>query len=141
MTDLRRVDWKNREYLAGFGALRDGHAELREYSDEVGGLHDTTTWDLLSVTFGDLTEDGRPEALVLVREQYDAPNGRSSSRINVYVFRLVGGEVEQLGDSLSVAEATRGDLLRGRLTLEEPGGCRAYELQGRAWVPQRTGRC
>lgn len=83
---FRSVDWGNREYIPGLVYLEDGLGEMREYSDEYGGMHDTTAWRLLGVAYGDLDADGSPEAAVLISEDWYAPNGGSSGRRWLFVY-------------------------------------------------------
>lgn len=92
--DLRAVDWKNHAFpFGGPDALRDGHAEYREYA-ALGGPHDTNTWALRDVLHGDLDGDGCDEAVAVIRATYAAPNGSSRAWVEAWVWRgTPSGEV------------------------------------------------
>jgi len=122
--------------VVGLVYLKDGHGDLHEYSEELGGMHDTTLWDLVSVAFGDWDGDGQDEAIVLIRETYSAPEGPGSVRVIAYVYRELNAEVVQIGDALRLAQVKSAAIQRGYLTLSGPEGCAVYRLKAEDWVRQ-----
>ncbi|MCA9645373.1 MAG: hypothetical protein KC492_31995, partial [Myxococcales bacterium] len=85
---LEDVDWKNYTYIPGLCTLRDGYSEYREYSEDFGGLHDTTIWKFVSAATGS-SATGTQVAIVLVSEEYSPPNGPGSKRTRVFVYQLI----------------------------------------------------
>ena len=129
---LRDVDWKNIDMVPGLDHLRDGFGELREYSDEPGGLHDTTSWRFVSVSFGDFDNDGSDEAALLVEESYSPPNGAGSSTHKLYLFTEKNGKRTRLG-SIYEAESIKGVVIAdGALQVHTPEGCVVLELDDEA---------
>lgn len=130
---LRDVDWQNFTYIPGLATLRDGYSEYREYSEEFGGLHDTTIWKLVTVALGDWGRNGTDEAIVLVSEIYSPPNGPGSERTRVFVYQLIDGEVSALGDSFEVGVAESAAIYEDRVSLFVDGRCAMYQLSGQTW--------
>lgn len=94
-TDLRKVDFKNFTYNTK-GANGGRHPfKLRngQYAKKVAP-DDTHSTSFDRVVYGDLTSDGKEEAIVLLTEEF----GASSAEQYVYIFTIKNGLVAQLTD-------------------------------------------
>jgi hypothetical protein len=63
---LRGIDWCNHDYGAALPALTECRGSFAERHRAGGGIHTFDEFRLVSVTYGDLTGDGREDALLLI---------------------------------------------------------------------------
>jgi hypothetical protein len=141
---LRAFDWRNHAYAAAIGlTLRDGRAELREYSEP--GLHDTTVWQLVSVRHADLDGDSKEEAIVHISETWHGTRGESRSSARLYVYGLDAAAPRQLGEvnvpaGDAIVEVERGEIVVRWLAARERCQQR-YRLAGGAVRENGAGAC
>ncbi len=107
-TDIRKVDFKNFTYRTKGENGREYSFRLRngEYAKEIApqDVH-STRFD--RVVYGDLTNDEKDEAIVLLIEEF----GGSSAEQYVYIYTIKNGLVSKLTDFIG---GTSGCLFEGK---------------------------